>query len=98
MADEVELDLPNFTNADKNPEAIYDIPVRVSTVLGKSPIQVRNLLRLGSNAVVELDHKVGEPVEIYVNDQLVARGELTLLDERLGVNLTEIIKTDLRKD
>lgn len=96
--EEVELNLPNFMDTDKNPEAIYDIPVRVSTVLGKSPIQVRNLLRLGSNAVVELDHKIGEPVEIYVNDQLVARGELTVLEDRLGVNLTEIIQTDLRKD
>lgn len=95
---EVELDLPNFMDTGKNPEAIYDIPVRVSTVLGKSPIQVRNLLRLGNNAVVELDHKVGEPVEIYVNDQLVARGELTVFEDRLGVSLTEIIKTDLRKE
>ena len=81
---------------DKGMEAVYDIPVQVQTVLGKSLIQVNQLLRLGRGKVVELEKKVGEPVEIYANKRLVARGELVVVDGRLGVTMTEIIKTDLK--
>lgn len=75
-------------------EAIYDIPVQVSAVLGKSTMQVNQLLKLGRGAVVELDRKVGEAIDIYVNNRLVARGEVVVVDERLGVTMTEIIKSD----
>jgi len=73
-------------------EAVFDIPVRVSAVLGKSNLQVSQLLRLGRGAVIELDRKVGEAIDIYVNNRLVARGEVVLVDDRLGVTMTEIIK------
>lgn len=79
-------------------EAVYDIPVQVQTVLGKASIQVNKLLRLGRGAVVKLDKKVGEPVEIYANKRLVARGELVVVDGRLGVTMTEIIRTDLKRN
>ena len=75
-------------------EAVYDIPVRVSAVLGKSTMQVSQLLKLGRGAVVELDRKVGEAIDIYVNNRLVARGEVVVVEDRLGVTMTEIIKTD----
>ena len=75
-------------------EAVYDIPVQVSAVLGKSSMQVNQLLKLGRGAVVELDRKVGEAIDIYVNDRLVARGEVVVVEDRLGVTMTEIIKTD----
>ncbi|MHA1567209.1 MAG: flagellar motor switch protein FliN [Alphaproteobacteria bacterium] len=75
-------------------EAVYDIPVQVSAVLGKCTMQVSQLLKLGRGAVVELDRKVGEAIDIYVNNRLVARGEVVVVDERLGVTMTEIIKTD----
>ena len=78
----------------KDLEAVYDIPVQVSAVLGKSTMQVSQLLKLGRGSVVELDRKVGEPIDIYVNNRLVARGEVVIVDERLGVTMTEIIKTD----
>ncbi|OHC74786.1 MAG: flagellar motor switch protein FliN [Rhodospirillales bacterium RIFCSPLOWO2_12_FULL_58_28] len=78
----------------QNLEAIYDIPVQVSAVLGKSSMQVSQLLKLGRGAVVELDRKVGEAIDIYVNNRLVARGEVVVVDDRLGVTMTEIIKTD----
>lgn len=81
----------------KGAEAIYDIPVEVHTVLGKCSIQVNQLLRLGRGAVVELDKKVGEPVEIYANKRLVARGELVVVDGRLGVTMTEIIRMEVKK-
>ena len=75
-------------------EAVYDIPVQVSAVLGKATMQVSQLLKLGRGAVVELDRKVGEAIDIYVNNRLVARGEVVVVDDRLGVTMTEIIKTD----
>ena len=75
-------------------EAVYDIPVQVSAVLGKSTMQVSQLLKLGRGAVVELDRKVGEAIDIYVNNRLVARGEVVVVEDRLGVTMTEIIKTD----
>ena len=81
------------TNA-KELEAVYDIPVQVSAVLGKSSMQVSQLLKLGRGAVVELDRKVGEAIDIYVNNRLVARGEVVVVEEHLGVTMTEIIKVD----
>ena len=78
----------------KELEAIYDIPVQVSAVLGKSTMQVSQLLKLGRGAVVELDRRVGEAIDIYVNNRLVARGEVVVVEDRLGVTMTEIIKSD----
>jgi len=78
----------------KELEAVYDIPVQVSAVLGKATMQVSQLLKLGRGAVVELDRKVGEAIHIYVNNRLVARGEVVVVDERLGVTMTEIVKVD----
>jgi flagellar motor switch protein FliN/FliY len=73
-------------------EAVFDVPVTVSAVLGKSAMEVSQLLKLGKGTVVELDRKVGEAIDIYVNDRLVARGEVVLVEDRLGVTMTEIIK------
>ncbi|MBE1237765.1 flagellar motor switch protein FliN [Phaeovibrio sulfidiphilus] len=75
-------------------EAVYDIPVQVSAVLGKARMEVNQLLRLGRGAVVELDRKVGEAIEIYVNNRLVARGEVVVVKDRLGVTMTEIVKSE----
>lgn len=73
-------------------EAVFDVPVKVSAVLGKTSMEVSELLRLGRGAVVELDRKVGEAIDIYVNNRLVARGEVVLVEERLGITMTEIVK------
>jgi flagellar motor switch protein FliN/FliY len=86
-------DIPDKPRSAQDLEAVYDIPVRVSAVLGKSSMQVHELLKLGRGAVVELDRKVGEAIDIYVNDRLVARGEVVVVDDRLGITMTEIIKT-----
>ena len=91
--DDPPVDVPNKPRSAQDLEAVYDIPVRVSAVLGKSSMQVNQLLKLGRGAVVELDRKVGEAIDIYVNDRLVARGEVVVVDERLGITMTEIIKT-----
>ena len=84
----------DFSQGTGDLEAVYDIPVQVSAVLGKSSMQVSQLLKLGRGAVVELDRKVGEAIDIYVNNRLVARGEVVVVEDRLGVTMTEIIKTD----
>ena len=75
-------------------DAVQDIPVQVSVVLGKATMQVNHLLKLGRGAVVELDKKIGEPVDIYVNNRLVARGEVVVVEDRIGVTMTEIIKPE----
>ena len=74
--------------------AIYDIPVQISAVLGKSTMPVNQLLKLGRGAVVELDRKVGEAIDIYVNNRLVARGEVVVVEDKLGVTMTEIVKSE----
>ncbi len=75
-------------------EAVFDVPVRVSAILGRARMQVSDLLKMSSGTVVELDRKVGEAIDIYVNNRLVARGEVVLVEEKLGVTMTEIIKND----
>lgn len=87
-------DLADGPRTARDLEAVYDIPVQVSAVLGKATMQVNQLLKLGRGAVVELDRKVGEAIDIYVNNRLVARGEVVVVEDRLGVTMTEIIKTD----
>lgn len=75
-------------------EAVHDVPVKVQAVLGRARMPIGELLHLGSGTVVELDRRVGEPVDIFVNDRLIARGEVVLIDNALGVTLTEIVRTD----
>jgi flagellar motor switch protein FliN/FliY len=91
MVGDLEADLPQGA---QDLEAVYDIPVQVSAVLGKATMQVSQLLKLGRGAVAELDRKVGEAIDIYVNNRLVARGEVVVVDDKLGVTMTEIIKSD----
>ena len=73
-------------------EAVFDVPVQVSAVLGRARMEIGDLLKLGPGTVLELDRKVGEAIDIYVNNRLVARGEVVIVEERLGVTMTEIIK------
>lgn len=87
-------DMGDLPRSAKDLEAVYDIPVQVSAVLGKATMQVSQLLKLGRGAVIELDRKVGEAIDIYVNNRLVARGEVVVVEDRLGVTMTEIIKTE----
>ena len=74
--------------------AVYDVPVKVQAVLGRTKIPVGDLLQLRSGMVVELDRRVGEPVDVFVNNRLVARGEVVMVDQALGITLTEIVRPD----
>ncbi len=106
MADENDLKLDEFgpgegppadlgAGEEKNANdltPVFDVPVSISAVLGRSSLSVAQLLQLGQGSILELDRKVGEAIDIYVNNRLVARGEVVVVDERLGVTMTEIIK------
>jgi flagellar motor switch protein FliN/FliY len=95
-----ELDpsgLPATVDEDEEKTAsdlapVFDVPVNISAVLGKAHISVAQLLKLSQGSILELDRKVGEAIDIYVNNRLVARGEVVVVEEQLGVTMTEIIK------
>jgi flagellar motor switch protein FliN len=90
QADSVVAESMGRTAAELAP--VFDVPVNIQAVLGRSNMEVAALLRLTRGSVIELDRKVGEAIDIYVNNRLVARGEVVVVDERLGVTMTEIIK------
>ena len=89
-----DMQEPDAKRSSTDLEAVFDVPVTVSAVLGKSGMEVSQLLKLGKGTIVELDRKVGEAIDIYVNNRLVARGEVVLVEDKLGVTMTEIIKSD----
>jgi len=95
-ADEASLapDAEDHSRSAADLEAIFDVPVQVSAVLGCARMDVGELLKLGPGAVLELDRKVGEAIDIYINNRLVARGEVVLVEDKLGVTMTEIIKAE----
>lgn len=76
------------------PPTFENVPVKISAVLGKTRIDVAQLRQLNEGAIIELNRKVGEPIDLYVNDRLIARGELVMVDGSLGVTMTEIVKED----
>jgi len=87
---EMAIEMEEKTGTDL--QAVYDVPVSISAVLGRASMSVAQLLQLQSGSVLDLDRKVGEAIDIYVNNRLVARGEVVIVDDRLGVTMTEIIK------
>ncbi len=72
-------------------EALYDVPVQVSVVLGSTSMLLSNILKLGKGAVIELERAVGEPIDVYVNNKIVAKGEIVIVDDKIGVTLTEVV-------
>jgi len=99
MSDEESLDNMEIENnvavsgSSNNIDTILRIPVSVQVILGSASMPVANLLKLGRGAIIPLDHRVGEPVDIVVNGRVIARGELVVVEDdlsRLGVSLTEI--------
>lgn len=105
MSTSVDLDLPQLGDG-ASPSApddgvdhsavelapVFDVPVHIQAVLGRAHVDVATLLRLARGSVLELDRKVGEAIDIFVNNRLVARGEVVIVEDRLGVTMTEIIK------
>ena len=90
LASDLQTDADDKSASDLAP--VFDVPVNISAVLGRASLSVAQLLQLAQGSVLELDRKIGEAIDIYVNNRLVARGEVVVVDERLGVTMTEIIK------
>ena len=80
-------------NVELTLEALYDVPVQVSAVLGGTTMPLSSILKLGKGAVIELERTVGEPIDVYVNNKKVAKGEIVIVDEKIGVTLTEVIES-----
>lgn len=83
-----------FSSGPASLNAVLDVPVRVQAILGRARLSVDSLVQLAPGNVVELNRKVGEPVDIFVNDRLIARGEVVVIENALGVTLTEIVRED----
>ncbi len=92
MADNEQGDKDSQKGKDKKVEAVYDVEIEVAAVLGTAHMPISQILKLGRGAVVELNRKVGEAIELYANNRLVARGEIVVVEDKLGVTMTEIIK------
>ena len=93
-ATEEDSATPATANDPLNLDAVLRIPVTIQVVLGSATMQVANLMKLRRGAVVPLDHRVGEPVDVVVNGRIVARGEVVIVEDdnsRFGVSLTEIV-------
>ncbi len=86
------IDNFNIPSSVNDLEAVYEIPVKVSAVLGKTKMKVSQLMNLNKGAIIELDRKVGEAIDVYVNNNLVARGEVVVVDDKLGITMTEVVK------
>lgn len=81
---------------DRNLQLILDIPLRVTVELGRTKMAVSELLNLSQGSVIELNKLAGEPLEVFVNDKMIARGEAVVVNEKFGVRLTDIISTKER--
>lgn len=84
---------PSAASPHERLKAVYDLPVQLSVVLGRAKLQIGQLVALGPGSEIELDRRVGEPVEILINNRLMARGRVTVIDDRLGITLTELVQT-----
>lgn len=85
---------PGDDKAPQGLDAVFDVPVRVQAILGRAKMPIADLMSMKPGAVVELDRRIGESVDILVNNRLIARGEVVMIDNMLGVTLTEIVRQD----
>ena len=83
----------NAINSQIDDDALMGVNVDIVAVLGTAELQIRQILQLGRGAVVELDHLVGEPVELRAENRLVARGEVVVTDDKLAVQITDVVKS-----
>jgi len=88
--DSVHSRLPG---ANRGLEFLYDVPLQISVEVGRSKILLRDLLKMGEGYVIELDKLAGEPLDLYVNSRLIARGEAVMVGEKFGIKLTEVVST-----
>ena len=82
------------SKADLSLQAIYDVPLEISAVLGHAELKVNQMLQLNRGGIIELDRKVGDLIDLYVNGKLVAKGEIVLVDDKIGITVSELVKSD----
>ena len=82
--------------AGRGLEFLYDVPLQISVEVGRSKILLRDLLKMGEGYVIELDKLAGEPLDLYVNSRLIARGEAVLVGDKFGIRLTDVVSTSDR--
>jgi flagellar motor switch protein FliN len=91
-----ELDEQNVSGPPRDLEFLLDIPLLLSVELGRTKMLINDLLQLGQGSVVELEKLAGEPMEVFVNNRLIARGEVVVINEKFGVRLTDIVSPSER--
>lgn len=89
--EELVDETPPVTTGDVKMDAILDVPVTVSMEIGRTNLNIRNLLQLNQGSVVELDRLAGEPMDVLVNGTLIAKGEVVVVNEKFGIRLTDIV-------
>jgi len=93
LESEAEMDLKNGRGLDLSP--IHDVPVSIQAVLGRASLTAKHLVEISRGKTIELDRRLGEPIDVYMNNRLVARGEIVILDSgNLGITMTEIVKAE----
>ncbi len=93
MTTETE-NIKNKNGINLNLKAMYDVPMKLKVGLGQVDLKVSDLLKLNKGDKIEWDKKPGDPVDLFINDKLVAKGEIVLIDDKVGLTLTEIITND----
>jgi flagellar motor switch protein FliN/FliY len=86
-------DGPSSPKSDLDLDMVMDIPVTISMEIGRTKINIRSLLQLSQGSVVELDRLAGEPMDVLVNDTLIAHGEVVVVNDKFGIRLTDVIST-----
>lgn len=81
---------------DRGLEFLYDVPLQISVEVGRSKILLKDLLKMGEGYVIELDKLAGEPLDLYVNSRLIAKGEAVMVGEKFGIRLTDVVNTSER--
>jgi flagellar motor switch protein FliN/FliY len=84
---------PADTKKGRGLNFLYDIPLQVSVEVGRSRILLRDLLKMGEGYVIELDKLAGEPLDLYVNSKLIAKGEAVMVGDKFGIRLTDVVST-----
>ena len=86
----------SFESTDRGLEFLYDVPLQISVEVGRSKILLKDLLKMGEGYVIELDKLAGEPLDLYVNSRLIAKGEAVMVGEKFGIRLTDVVNTSER--
>ena len=88
-ADDARGKAVQISEADLDP--VLDVPITLTAILGRTQLPISDVLRLNAGSIVELDRAIGEPIDIFINSKLVARGEVVLIEDQLGITISELV-------